>query len=130
MAATEPIPIAIIGMGCRYPGGANSPEDLWSLLAAGKDAWREFPKERFNWDAFYHPHPEVGGVTTNHRGGHYLTQDIAAFDAGFFGVAPLEAEALDPQQRIVLEVSWEAVENAGIPMEKFRGSNTSVYGKV
>ncbi|KAI0198106.1 polyketide synthase [Astrocystis sublimbata] len=127
MATSEPTPIAIIGMACRYPGGADSPEKLWSLLEHGKNAWREFPKEKFNWDAFYHPHPEIGGVNINHRGGHYLEQDIAAFDAAFFGVAPLEAEALDPQQRIVLEVSWEAVENAGVPIEKFRGSNTSVY---
>ncbi|RYP61834.1 hypothetical protein DL770_009703 [Monosporascus sp. CRB-9-2] len=127
MSPQEPVPIAIIGMGCRFPGGANSPEALWKLLAEGRSAWREFPKERFNWDAFYHPHPEVGGVSINHKGGHYLDQDIAAFDAGFFGVSRLEAENLDPQQRLVLESSWEAFENAGIPMDTLRGSNTSVY---
>ena len=128
MAPSQPIPIAVIGMGCRFPGGANSPEDLWSMLAEGRNAWTEMPANRFNHSAFYHPYPEIGGDFTNHKGGHYLSQDIEEFDASFFGVSRLEAEAFDPQQRLVLEASWEAVENAGIPMNKFRGSNTSVYG--
>ncbi|RYP74743.1 hypothetical protein DL771_002807 [Monosporascus sp. 5C6A] len=130
MAPIEPIPIAVIGMGCRFPGGANSPEDLWSMLAEGRNAWTEMPKNRFNHSAFYHPYPEIGGDFTNHKGGHYLNQDIEEFDASFFGVSRLEAEAFDPQQRLVLEASWEAVENAGIPLNKFRGSNTSVYVAV
>lgn len=129
MAPSEPIPIAVIGMGCRFPGGANSPEELWSMLAEGRDAWTEMPKNRFNHAAFYHPNPEIGGDFTNHKGGHYLNQDIEAFDASFFGVSRLEAEAFDPQQRLVLEASWEAFENAGIPLGKLRGSNTSVYGE-
>lgn len=98
------------------------------MLAEGRNAYTEMPKNRFNYSAFHHPYPEIGGDFINHKGGHYLDQDIEEFDAGFFGVSRLEAEAFDPQQRLVLEASWEAVENAGIPLNKFRGSNTSVYG--
>lgn len=128
MAPIEPVPIAVIGMSCRFAGGANSPEELWSMLAEGRNAWTEMPENRFNHSAFYHPYPEIGGDFTNHKGGHYLNQNIEDFDASFFGVSRLEAEAFDPQQRLVLEASWEALENAGIPLNKFRGSNTAVYG--
>lgn len=128
MAPIEPISIAVIGMSCRFAGGANSPEELWSMLAEGRNAWTEMPENRFNHSAFYHPYPEIGGDFTNHKGGHYLNQNIEDFDASFFGVSRLEAEAFDPQQRLVLEASWEALENAGIPLNKFKGSNTAVYG--
>lgn len=124
-----PVPIAIIGMGCRYPAGAKSPEELWNVVAEGRAGWTEVPQDRFNHEAFYHPDPEIAGAI-NQQGGHFIDQDIAAFDAGFFGMARLEAETLDPQQRVVLEASWEAVENAGIPMHKFKGSDTGVFGKV
>ena len=127
MSRYEPEPIAIIGMGCRYPGGANSPEKLWNMLAQGKSAWTDVPPDRFNHKAFYHPEFESPGAI-NQKGGHFLDQDIAAFDAGFFGIAPFEAETMDPQQRVVLETAWEAVENAGIPMDKLTGSMTGVFG--
>jgi acyl transferase domain-containing protein len=125
----QPVPIAIIGMGCRYPAGANSPEELWNVVAEGRSGWTEVPPDRFNHHAFYHPDPEEPGAS-NQKGGHFINQNIADFDAGFFGIAQLEAETLDPQQRVVLETSWEAVENAGIPMHEFRGSDTGIFGKV
>lgn len=100
------------------------------MLAEGRNAYTEMPENRFTHSSFYHPYPEIGGDFTNHKGGHYLKQDIEDFDASFFGVSRLEAEAFDPQQRLVLEASWEAVENAGIPINKLRGSNTSVYGTL
>lgn len=114
-------------MGCRFPGGANSPEELWSLVAEGRNAWTEVPADRFKSSSFYHPDSDSRG-NTNHKGGHFLDQGIAVFDAEFFGISPQEAEALDPQQRVVLEASWEAVENAGIPMNAFKGSDTAVFG--
>lgn len=131
MAAMTPIPIAITGIGCRLPGGICNTEDLWDLLAEGRDTWSPVPPERFNEEAFYHPNPENSG-TTNHRGGHFISQgnDFAAFDAEFFGMSAAEAQATDPQQRLLLEVSYEAFENAGIPIEKIRGSDTAVYAAM
>lgn len=129
MTSPEPIPIAIVGMGCRYPAGANSPEELWNVVAEGRSGWTEVPLDRFNHEAFYHPEPEIPG-TINQKGGHFIDQDISAFDAGFFGIAQQEAETLDPQQRVVLETSWEAIENAGIPMNHLKGSDTGIFGNV
>lgn len=86
------------------------------------------PPDRFKENSFYHPDPDSRG-NTNQKGGHFLDQNLTAFDAGFFGIPPQEAEAIDPQQRVVLEASWEAVENAGIPLEKFKGSDTAVFGR-
>lgn len=129
MADQAPIPIAIIGVGCRFPGGANDTEKLWSLLAEGRSAWTDVPKDRFNWEAFYHPNADVNG-TLNHRGGHFLDQDIRAFDAEFFGISPVEAQAIDPQHRIQLETAYEALENAGIPIGSVRGTDTAVYVAV
>ena len=126
MAAHNPVPIAIIGTACRLPGNVTHSEQLWQLLAAGLNAWSPVPPERFNEAAFYHPWPQNDG-TTNHRGGHFLNQDIAAFDASFFKVSTLEAQAMDPQQRLLLEVTYETFENASVPIETARGSNTSVY---
>ena len=126
MTEPSPIPIAIVGIGCRLPGDVTDTEQLWQFLAAGRSAWSQVPAERYNEAAFYHPRPENNG-TTNHRGGHFLNQNIAAFDAAFFGISPLEAQALDPQQRLLLEVTYEAFESAGIPIEHARGSNTAVY---
>jgi acyl transferase domain-containing protein len=120
------VPIAVIGMGCRLPGGADSPEMLWQLLSEGHSAWTDVPPDRWNWKSFHHPDPAAQeGI--NHRGGHFLHGDPAAWDANFFGVAPGEAKTLDPQQRILLETTYEALENAGIPLESIRGSNTGVY---
>lgn len=131
MAELIPIPIAIIGIGCRLPGDVCDTADLWHLLAEGRNTWSPVPPERFNEKAFYHPNPENSG-TTNHRGGHFLSQDnnLAAFDARFFGMSAAEAQATDPQQRLLLEVSYEAFENAGIPIEQIRGSDTAVYAAM
>ncbi|KAL1957332.1 hypothetical protein VTO42DRAFT_6121 [Malbranchea cinnamomea] len=120
------VPIAVIGIGCRLPGGANTPEKLWRLLAEGRDGWTDVPEDRFNWKSFNHPDAETQGAY-NHRGGHFLDQDITAFDGGFFDIPGFECEAVDPQQRIQLEVAYEALENAGISLDRIRGSNTSVY---
>ncbi|KUJ06246.1 ketoacyl-synt-domain-containing protein [Mollisia scopiformis] len=120
------MPIAVIGMGCRFPGDATSPERLWDMLANGRSAWSQFPKDRINIDGFYHPSTERQGSIC-FRGGHFLKDDIAAFDAPFFSTTSHEAAAMDPQQRILLEVSYEAFENAGIPIDTLLGTSTAVY---
>ncbi|GAW18084.1 hypothetical protein ANO14919_075550 [Xylariales sp. No.14919] len=119
-------PIAIIGMGCRFPGDASSPEKLWELLANGRSTWTEIPPDRFNKDAFYHPQADHLG-TTNVIGGHFLNEDIAAWDASFFNFTAEAAKATDPQLRILLETTFEALENAGLSMESIARSDTSVY---
>ena len=124
--ADIPRPIAVIGIGCRFPGGANSPEKLWEVLSEGRDTWSEVPEGRFKWESFHHPDPEAPGAH-NHRGGHFLDEDIAAFDGRFFDIPPQECEALDPQFRLQLEVTYEAIENAGLQLEHLGGSKTAVY---
>ena len=104
------MPIAIIGLAGRYPGDAANPEKLWDLISKGRSAMTEVPKDRFNVDAFYHPHNERSGML-NVRGGHYMNRDIDAFDAPFFSITPNEAKAMDPQQRMALECTYEAMEN-------------------
>ena len=83
MTTSAPVPIAIVGMSCRFPSGANDPEKFWTLLATGQSAWSDVPSDRYNWRAFHNPDSESHG-TLNHRGGHFLDQDVSAFDANFF----------------------------------------------
>ncbi|WP_414938612.1 SDR family NAD(P)-dependent oxidoreductase [Amycolatopsis sp. cmx-11-51] len=108
-------PIAIVGVGCRLPGGAESPEGYWRFLDAGRDGIREIPADR--WDTGLDWLPGRGG----------FLGDIAGFDAEFFGIVPGEAETMDPQQRMLLEVAWAALEHAGIPPSTLRGSRTGVF---
>lgn len=113
-------PIAVVGIGCRFPGGATDPDRFWQLLTAGHDAVTEVPPGR--WDAF------TAGATPDGvpRWGGFL-EDVAGFDAGFFGISPREARLMDPQQRILLEVAWEALEHAGVAPASLRGSATGVF---
>ncbi|KAJ4315585.1 hypothetical protein N0V84_008295 [Fusarium piperis] len=118
--------IAVVGIGLRFPGNASSPEDLWKVLERGESQWSEFPKDRLNIDGYYHPGGDRQG-SISFRGAHFLKGDFAAFDASFFSVAAEDAKAIDPQQRILLEASYEALENAGIRKEDIDGSDTAVY---
>ncbi|MBF0099467.1 MAG: acyltransferase domain-containing protein [Desulfobacterales bacterium] len=118
-------PIAVIGMACRFPGGANSPEKYWNLLKEGIDAIRTVPSERWDIDRFYDPNRNAPGKICSRDGG--FIDDIKGFDASFFGISPREAESLDPHQRMVLELSWEALEHANIVPETLFGSNVGVF---
>ncbi|HHP7230745.1 MAG TPA: type I polyketide synthase, partial [Xenococcaceae cyanobacterium] len=117
-------PIAIAGIGCRFPG-ANNPQEFWELLCNGKEAITEIPASRWDLEQYYHPDARQQGKTQVRRGG--FLADITAFDPQFFGIAPREAATIDPQQRLLLEVAWEALEDGGYLPEELRGSQTGVY---
>ncbi|KAI0442664.1 polyketide synthase [Xylaria telfairii] len=119
--------IAVVGVSCRLPGGANDLDRLWELLECGVETWSPVPAERFNESAFYHPSPDNPNGTTNHQGGHFIDGDLRDFDHTFFRLSSQQASCMDPQQRMLLEMSYEAFENAGWPRESYQGSNTAVY---
>jgi acyl transferase domain-containing protein/surfactin synthase thioesterase subunit/acyl carrier protein len=118
-------PIALVGIGCRFPGGASSPAEFWDLLVRGVDATTDVPPDRWDAEALYDPDPSAPGKCYATRGG-FLTQ-IGGFEPEFFGISPREAVAMDPQQRLLLEVAWEALENAGIAPSTLRGTKTGVW---
>lgn len=141
------MPIAIVGISGRFPGDAENPQKLWDMISEGRSALCDIPPDRFNVDAFYHPHNERRG-TMNVRKAHFMKRDVSAFDAPFFTMPIVEAQAMDPQQRMALECTYEALENgelaprmdnpvsfqnsltcfiAGIRMEDVNGSDTSCF---
>ncbi|KAF2748444.1 ketoacyl-synt-domain-containing protein [Sporormia fimetaria CBS 119925] len=121
-----PEPIAVLGMACRLPGNISKPSDFWKLLEEKRTGYKEFDSSRFNIDGFYHPNPARPG-SINTRGGHLLDCDPHLFDHTFFPMHPSEVLTMDPMQRKIVEVSYEAMESAGEPWEKFSGSNTGVF---
>jgi len=122
---THKEPIAIIGMACRTPGGANTPDAFWHLLSTGVDAIVEIPRDRWDADAWYDADPDAPGKTYVRAGG--FVSGVDQFDAAFFGISPREATSMDPQQRFLLEVTWEALEHAGQPADRLAGSPTGVF---
>ena len=128
MTSTDEL-IAVVGVACRFPGGARSMDGLWDLVREQVDATGEFPTDR-GWDieALYDPDPEANGKTYTRRGA--FLYDAGDFDAAFFGMSPREATVTDPQQRLLLELAWEAAEHAGIDPATLKGSDTGVYAGV
>ena len=120
------MPIAIVGMACRLPGGVSSTESLWEMCSRARTGWSEVPKDRFSHAGYFHPNPARSG-TYNCEGGHFIRDDIALFDAPFFNITAQEATALDPQQRLMLECTYEALENGGIPKHTVIGQNVGVF---
>ena len=118
-------PLAVIGLGCRFPGGADSPAAFWRLLERGGDAITEVPRDRWDVDAYFDPDPDAPGKMSTRFGG--FIADVDRFDAQFFGITPREAASMDPQQRLLLEVAWEALEDAGQAPDRLTGSATGVF---
>ncbi|KAI0897641.1 ketoacyl-synt-domain-containing protein [Annulohypoxylon nitens] len=119
-------PIAVVGLGCRFPGNATSPTALWEMLREGRSAWSEIPKERMNIASYFHPSGNRQG-TVPFMSAHFIDEDVRVFDTSFFSIPADEARAIDPQQRILLEVSVEALDSAGIDRDAIRKSDTGVW---
>lgn len=118
-------PIAVIGIGCRFPGGSHDPDSFWELLLKKRDAITEIPQDRWDVNKFYDPKPGVPGKYYTRFGG--FIDNIHQFDPNFFGISPREAERMDPHQKLLLEVTWEAMEDAGIPVDRSKASNIGVF---
>lgn len=125
MGSTAVTPVAVIGMGCRLPGGIDSPDQLWEALLRGDDLVTEIPPDRWDADEYYDPEPGVPGRSVS-RWGAFI-DDVAGFDPEFFGINEREATAMDPQHRLLLETSWEAMEHAGLTRERIADSLTAVF---
>ncbi|OBJ27432.1 type I polyketide synthase [Mycobacterium sp. 1245801.1] len=125
MATTPVTPVAVIGMACRLPGGIDSPDQLWEALLRGDDLVTEIPPDRWDADEYYDPEPGVPGRSVS-RWGAFI-DDVAGFDSEFFGINEREATAMDPQHRLLLETSWEAMEHAGLTRERIADSLTGVF---
>jgi acyl transferase domain-containing protein len=125
MPVSNQEPLAIVGIGCRLPGNSNDPESFWDLLIRGESAIREVPEDRWDIERYYHPDVAVPIKMITKWGG--FVKEVDQFDASFFGISPREAQRIDPQQRWLLEVAWEALEDAAEKPEAWRGSRTGVF---
>lgn len=119
-------PIAIVGSACRSAGGPSSPSKLWGLLSYPTDVRSDIPNSRFNAESYYHPNPAYHGHS-NIRHSYLPEEDVTAFDTEFFGIKAVEAKAIDPQQRLLMETVYEGLESAGLTIDSLRGSDTAVY---
>ena len=120
MTSKQNEPIALVGSSCRFPGGANTPSELWKLLQSPRDVCANITSDRFDTEGFFHPDSKNHGAT-NVRHAYLLKEDIRLFDASFFNISPNEADAMDPQQRLLLEVVYEALEAGGHSVQSLRG---------
>ena len=118
-------PIAVIGIGCRFPGDSDDPDSFWAVLRDGVDTVTEVPADRWDVDQYYDPDPDAVGKSYTRWGG--FIRNVSGFDAAFFGISPREAVSLDPQHRLLMEVTWEALEHAGVAPTSLAGSLTAVY---
>lgn len=118
-------PLAVVGIGCRFPGGADTPQEFWNLLCSGTDATCVVPETRWNADKYHDPNPAKVGKMVTRRGG--FLPEIDKFDPQFFGISPREANLLDPQQRLMLQTTWEALEDGGIPVDDLAGTDVGVF---